>query len=113
MLFGMKNAPLTCVTLISSVFWPLIKKQVVVYLDDIIFFKGSKAQHILDLRDVLKILRNSQLNSKLSKCQSYEKSLIFLEHIISNSGINSYPKKIKSILKLPCPTYIDLGCNYS
>ena len=82
------------------------KKSVVIYLDNIIVFSKSKAQHKLDLRNVLNILRDNQLYTEPSKCQFYEKSLTFLGHIISASGIKPNPEKIKAIKELPRPTSI-------
>ena len=100
----MTNAPSTFVTLMNLVFWSLIGKSVVIYLDNIIVFSKSKAQHKVDLRNVLNILRDNQLYAKPSKCQFYEKSLTFLGHIISASGIKPNPEKIKAIVELPRPT---------
>ena len=104
--FGMTNAPSTFVTLMNLVFRSLIGKSVVIYLDNIIVFSKSKAQHKVDLRNVLNILCDNQLYAKPSKCQFYEKSLTFLGHIISASGIKPNPEKIKAIVELPRPTNI-------
>ena len=104
--FGMTNASSSFVTLKYSVFWPLIRKSVVIYLDNIIVFSKSIAQHKLDLRNVLNILCDNQLYAKPSKCQFYEKSLKFLRHIISTRGIKPDPEKIKAIVELPRPTNI-------
>ena len=101
--FGMTNAPSTFITLMNSVFWSLIGKSVVIYLDNIIVFSKSKAQHEVDLRNVLNILRDNQLYAKPSKCQFYEKSLTFLGHIISASGIKPDPEKIKAIVEFTAP----------
>ena len=101
--YGMSSVFLTFVTLMISVFWPLIGKPLVIYLDNIIVFSRSKAQHRLVLRDVLKILHDNQLYAKPSKCQSYKKSLTLLGHIINASGIKPDHEKIKSIVELPTP----------
>ena len=76
--FGVTNPPLTFATLINSVFWPLIVKSVVIYINNIIVFSRPKAQHKSDLRDVFNNLCENQLYTKPSKCQFYEKSLMFL-----------------------------------
>ena len=62
--FGMTNTPSTFVTLMNAIFCPLIGKSVVIYLDNIIIFSKSKAQHELDLRNVIKILQENQLYAK-------------------------------------------------
>ena len=110
--FGMTNAPSTFVTLMNSVFQSLIGKSVVIYLDNIIVFSKSKAQHKLDLRNVLNILRDNQLYAKPSKCQFYEKSLTFLGHIISASGIKPTLKRLKQLWNCPA-LLIYLGYNHS
>ena len=102
----MKNASITFATLMNLVFWPLIEKSVVIYLDNTNDFSRSKDQHELDLRDALKFLLDIQLYTKPSKCQFCEKSLTFLGHIISASGIKPNHEKIKAIVKLSCPTNI-------
>ena len=104
--FGMTNAPSTYVTLMNTIFRPLSGKSVVIYLNNIIIFSKSKTQHMLDLRNVIKILQENQLYAKPSKCQFYKKSLTFLGHIISINGIKSDPEKIKSIVELSRPTNI-------
>ena len=104
--FGMTNAPSTFVTLMNAIFRPLIGKSVVIYLNNIIIFSKSKAQHELDLRNVIKILQENQLYAKPSKCQFYEKSLTFFGHVISPNGIKPDPEKIKSIVELSRPTNI-------
>ena len=103
--FGMTNAPSTVVTLMNAIFRPLIGKSVVIYLDNIIIFSKSKAQHELDLRNVIKILQENQLYAKPSK-YNHEKSLTFLGHVISANGIKPDPEKIKSIVELSRPTNI-------
>ena len=104
--FGMTNAPLTFLMLMDSVFWLLVGKSVVIYLDKFIVLSKSKAQHKLNFRSVLNILRDNQLYAKPSKCQFYEKSLTFLGHFLSARGIKPDPEKIKAIVELPRPTNI-------
>lgn len=83
--FGMKNAPSTFVTLMNSILQLLSGKSVVIYLDNIIVFSKSKAQHEQDLRNILNILRDNQLYAKPSKCQFYENSLTNLGHVTSSN----------------------------
>ena len=104
--FGMTITPSTFVTLMNAIFCPLIGKSVVIYLNKIIIFSKSKAQHELDLRNAIKILQENQLYAKPSKCQFYEKSLTFLGHLIIANGIKPTPEKIKSIVELSCHTNI-------
>ena len=102
----MTKAPSTFVTLINTVFKPLLGKCVIIYLDDIIVFSKTKKEHKNHLHQLFDILRKNQLYAKPLKCKFYEKSLTFLGHIFSSEGIKPDPEKIKSISELDRPTDI-------
>ena len=75
-----------------------------VYLDDIIIYSRSIAEHLYRLRLVLQRLRHGGLKSKPSKCHFLNKSVKYLGHIISAEGIRTDPDKIAVIHQWPAPT---------
>ena len=66
--FGLCNAPAYFVDLMNRVFRGVLNKFVLVFIDDMLIFSKSKAEHEKHLEQVLEILRRNVLKAKLSKC---------------------------------------------
>ena len=77
------NAPATYQALMNHIFGPYLGRFMDVYLDDIIVFSKTEDQHIQDLKQTLSKLRNHKLYSKLSKCEFFKNSLIFLLSVVT------------------------------
>jgi transposase InsO family protein len=101
--FGLTNAPATFQTLMNSVLRPYLEKFVIVYLDDILIYSKSEAEHLEHIRLVLQTLREHKLYAKLSKCEFGKPTLLFLGHIIGEDGISMDPDKLKAIQDWPPP----------
>jgi hypothetical protein len=54
---GLTNAPATFQTAMNSILHPYIRKFNIVYIDDILFFSETKAEHQAHVRLVLKVLK--------------------------------------------------------
>ena len=67
--FGLTNAPAVFMDLMNMIFHPYLDQFVIVFIDDILIYSGSKEDHEKHLRVVLQILRENQLYAKFSKCQ--------------------------------------------
>ena len=66
--FGLTNAPAVFMDLMNRIFQPYLDQFVIVFIDDILIYSGSKEDHEENLRVVLQILRENQLYAKFSKC---------------------------------------------
>jgi len=55
--FGLAGAPATFLGAMNTTLQPLLRKCVVVFFDDILVYSRSLADHILDLKQVLQLLR--------------------------------------------------------
>ncbi|KAJ9512244.1 hypothetical protein QJQ45_012797 [Haematococcus lacustris] len=101
--FGLCNAPATFQRLMNDIFRPHLDQFVLVYLDDILIYSRSEAEHLEHLRTVLGLLRQHQLYANLSKCAFFLPSMDFLGHIISAAGIHPDPAKIRAMVDWPVP----------
>ena len=68
-----------------------------VYLDDIVIFSKSKAEHYKHLTIVLQLLREHQLYANLSKCKFVQPELSFLGHVVGSQGLQVDPKKVSIV----------------
>ncbi|XP_044141603.1 uncharacterized protein LOC122931595, partial [Bufo gargarizans] len=66
--FGLMNSPAVFQHFVNSIFYHLMGKFVLVYLDDILIFSPDIKTHKEHLRQVLLILRENKLYAKLEKC---------------------------------------------
>ncbi|KAA3483485.1 RNA-directed DNA polymerase-like protein [Gossypium australe] len=95
--FGLTNAPAAFMDM-NRVFQPYLDHFVVVFIDDILVYSGSKEEHDSHLRVVLQILREKRLYAKFSKCEFWLREVTFLGHVVSAEGIRVDPRKIEALL---------------
>jgi hypothetical protein len=78
-------------------------KFVVIYLDDLMVFSNSDAEHLLHLRQTFKKCRKFglSLNPKKSHFSMQEGNL--LGHIVSKEGIKVDPKRVEAIDMINIP----------
>ena len=104
--FGLTNAPVVFMDLMNRIFQPYLDQFVIVFIDDILIYSGSKDDHEEHLRVVLHIPRENQLYAKFSKCQFLLDSVTFLRHVISTEGVSVDPQKIEAIVNWKPPTNV-------
>jgi hypothetical protein len=100
MSFGLTNAPAFFMHLMNKVFMDYLDTFVVIFIDDILIYSKSEAEHEKHLRLVLQRLREHKLYAKLSKCEFWIDEAPFLGHVISKGGIAVDPGKVKDVLDL-------------
>ncbi|XP_052734073.1 uncharacterized protein LOC128196625 [Vigna angularis] len=92
--FGVTNAPAVFMDYMNRIFRPYLDKFVVVFIDDILIYSKTQAEHEEHLRAVLSVLREKELYAKLSKCEFWMKEVQFLGHVVSAGGISVDPAKV-------------------
>ncbi|KAL0373943.1 UNVERIFIED_CONTAM: Transposon Tf2-12 polyprotein [Sesamum radiatum] len=95
--FGLTNAPATFCTLMNQVLYGFLDEFVVVYLDDIVIYSRTLAEHVEHLRQVLARLREYELYAKVSKCSFAQETISFLGHIVERGRIRMDSKKVQAI----------------
>ena len=106
MSFGLTNAPAAFMDLMNRVFRPFLDRFVIVFIDDILVYSKSRAEHTMHLSLVLQTLREHQLYTKFSKCEFWLEEVAFLGHVVSKAGIQVDPKKIEAITEWQRPTTV-------
>ena len=91
--FGLTNAPATFQRLMECVLAGLVPNECLIYLDDIIVFSTSFADHLTRLEAVFQCLQQAGLKLKPSKCHFARKEVKYLGHIVSAEGIKPNPAK--------------------
>ena len=102
--FGLCNAPATFMAMMNDVLRPYLDKFVLCFLDDILIYSKSRAEHLHHLQMVLSTLLQYHLHLQLKKCSFGKDSVLFLGHIVSQAGISVDPAKIEAVQKWPTPT---------
>lgn len=89
--FGLTNVSATFMDLMNKTFKPFLDGFVVVFIEDILVYSKSRAEHEDHLRVVLEILKKEKFFAKLSKCEFWLDSVAFRGHVVSKDGISVDP----------------------
>jgi hypothetical protein len=100
---GLTNAPATFQTVIDSILHPYIRKFVVVYIDDILIFSKTEAEHQAHVQLVLKVLKREKFFNCKAKSSFAQREIKYLGHIVDKQGIRSDPKKVEAVQTWPMP----------
>ncbi|MBW0515066.1 hypothetical protein O181_054781 [Austropuccinia psidii MF-1] len=84
--FSLTNAPASFQNLVNDIFADFFDIFVVVYLDDIMVFPGSKEELVKHGASVLQRLRDNILFSKASKCVFHASSVEYLSYVVLSEG---------------------------
>ncbi|KAA0033196.1 ty3-gypsy retrotransposon protein [Cucumis melo var. makuwa] len=97
MSFGLTNAPAVFMDLMNRVFREFLDTFVIVFIDDILIYFKTEAEHEEHLRIVLQTLRDNKLYAKFSKCEFWLKQVSFMSHVVSKAGVSVDPAKIEAV----------------
>ena len=104
MSFGLTNAPTTFQRYMDAVLAGLKWNTLLVYIDDILVFSPTFEDHVKDVENVFNRLLEANITLKATKCNLFQKELLYLGHIISADGLRPDPKKIQAILEMTEPS---------
>ena len=100
---GLSNSPATFQRLMNGVMRNCVGKYVVVYLDDILIYSKTLAEHKTHLASVLQTLRDAKLYCKPKKCLFAATRMSFLGHVVENGTIVADPEKTKAVSEMKPP----------
>ena len=99
--FGLKNASQTFQRFMDTVLRGL--NFAWSYIDDVIIFSSSEAEHISHVRAVFERLQSYGIRINSDKCVFGVSSLLFLGHSISADGIKPFEDRVSIIRDFPQP----------
>lgn len=102
--FGLTNAPAVFQALINDVLRDFLDRFVFVYLDDILIFSKTLAEHHSHVRAVLQRLLENRLYAKAEKCEFHLTSVSFLGYILAGGQVKTDPAKVKAVTDWPVPS---------
>ncbi|MCP3661980.1 MAG: DDE-type integrase/transposase/recombinase, partial [Gammaproteobacteria bacterium] len=100
---GLTGSPATFQALLDIVLAGLKFKCAFAYIDDIIVFSTTLAEHFEHLRQVFVRVRKAKLKLKLKKCKFGCKQIDFLGHVISSDGIATDALKVDKVKNARAP----------
>ncbi|KAA0054665.1 ty3-gypsy retrotransposon protein [Cucumis melo var. makuwa] len=106
MSFGLTNALAVFIDLMNMVFKDFLDTFVIVFIDDILIYSKTEAEHEEHLHRVLETLRANKMYVKFSKCEFWLKKVTFLGHVISSEGVSVNPAKIEAVTSWPRPSTV-------
>jgi hypothetical protein len=102
--FGFKNAPGAFQSFMNRIFADVLDRGVLAYIDDVLIYAETQAEHDRLLELVLSRLEANSLAVNRAKCVFSVSSVEFLGHVVSADGIRMCPSRVKAILNWPQPT---------
>ncbi|KAL4016353.1 hypothetical protein IC575_024001 [Cucumis melo] len=106
MSFGLTNAPAVFMDLMNRVFREFLDAFVIVFIDDILIYSKTEAEHEEHLRIFLQTLRDNKLYAKFSKYEFWLKQVSFLGHVVSKAGVSVDPAKIEAVTSWTRPSIV-------
>ena len=95
--YGLTGAPATFQAIMNHILAPLLRKCVVVFIDDILIYSKIQEEYLQHVKMVFDLLREQQFKVRLSKCSFAQQQLKYLGHVISSEGVDTDPSKIEDV----------------
>ena len=104
MSFRLKNVGTTYQKLITKIFKSLIGRIVEVYIGNIVFKSGTRAENIQYIEETFCLMRAYNMKLDPTKCAFGVSAWKFLGFMVTQRGIEVNPDQIKVVLEIPAPS---------
>ena len=102
--FGVKNGVSGFNRVLNHILRDKLWKSCLAYVDDVLVMSSTFEEHVQRLHEIFDTLEKANLTLKLAKCSFFQKSVKYLGHILSKSGLSPSPALISPIMYWPVPT---------
>lgn len=100
---GLCNAPAVFQRMMNTIFYDMLDKGVVIYLDDILLYAETEEELLELTKETLRRLRKHKLFVKPGKCRFKVKKVEFLGVLVFEGGLEMDPGKLDAIREWPVP----------
>jgi len=104
--FGLCNAPATFQNYINHVLHDILDDYCTAYLDDVLVFSKTRAEHTKHVEEVIRRLGAAGLQIDIGKSEFYTKKTKYLGLIISTDGMSMDPEKVQALQAWKDPTSV-------
>jgi hypothetical protein len=104
--FGLANAPSTFQHYVNDALRPYLDLFCSAYIDDILIFSNTLAEHKQHVWLVLKAMEEAGLQLDVDKCEFHKTEVTYLGYVVSTEGIRMDPSKIDTILNWEYPSNV-------
>lgn len=101
---GVKNGPSTFQRIVNQVLGPTRWKYCLAYIDDILIFSKTFADHIAHLTTVFELLSGANFRLSITKCTIASEQIDYLGHSICHGMIRPNNDNIRGLLETTSPT---------
>ena len=100
--YGLMKAPSVFQSFVDEIFRDLHgQRVVVVYIDDILIYSATRAEHVSRVHRVLGRLLEHDLYVKAEKCLFFQQSVSFLGYCFSAAGVEMENDRISAVRNWP------------
>jgi len=100
--FELANAPAAFMRMMHKILHRN-RRNAIVYLDDVLIFSGTLAEHKAHVEGVLQALRNARLRPSEAKCVFGTLETSFVSFRVNKHGIHTEEKKVREVRDWPMP----------
>ena len=104
--YGLTNAPITFMRVMTQMLQPLLGICVVACFDDILVQSSGLEDHLAHLQLVLDILRREKFYGNMKRCSFGMDQVVFLGYVVSSKGAFMDENKVKAIVIWPTPSSV-------
>ena len=101
--FGLKNAPAVFQRIMEEVLGEQLRKNALVYIDDVTIYSETEEEHMLHLEEFFKRMKKFNFKINPKKIQPFQRRIKILGHIIQSGECQPDPEKIEGIMNCPPP----------
>jgi len=101
--FGLKNAPAVFQRIMEEVLGEQLRKNALVYIDDVTIYSNTEEEHMQHLEEFFKRMKEFNFKINPKKIQPFQKRIKILGHIVECGEYQPDPEKIEGIQNCPPP----------
>ena len=102
--FGLCNMPATFQRLMQNCLGELNLTYALIYLDDVVVFANTEAEHLKRLHTIFERFHEHGLKLKPTKCNFFKSEITYLGHQVSAEGMKPGIGNLKGIATMVPPT---------